>query len=104
MFKVTVETTILDVLSGTSAKTGRPYSIRSQEAWMYFVGRDGNTQKHPQKIKLTLDDDQKEPYPLGAYTLDPASIYADRFGNLAIRARLRAAVAAAAPAQPQRAA
>lgn len=104
MLKITVETMVIDQKSGVAAKTGKPYSIREQEAWMYGIGRDGKQQPHPQKIKLTLDDDQKDPYPLGTYTLDPASLYVDRFGQIAIRARLRA-VAAAAPAQPvQRAA
>lgn len=103
MLKITVETEIIDAKNGVSAKTGKPYSIREQEAWMFGMGRDGKPQPHPQKIKLTLDDDQKGPYSLGTYTLDPASLYVDRFGQIAIRARLRA-VAAAAPAQPVRAA
>lgn len=99
MLKVSVETEVVDVRRGVSAKTGKPYEIREQEAWMFGFGRDGQPQKHPQKIKLTLDDDQK-PYGLGGYILDPASIYVDRFGQVAIRARLRFA-AQAAPAQPK---
>lgn len=97
MFKVQVETTVFDLKQGTSAKTGKPYSIREQEAWMFGYGRDGKPQPHPQKIKLTLDDDQP-PYEIGNYTLDPSSIYVDRFGQIAIRARLRPLVQAAAKA------
>lgn len=104
MLKVSVETEVFDSKSGIAAKTGKPYNIREQEAWMYCCGRDGQVQKHPQKIKLTLDDDQKLPYPIGQYILDPASIYVDRFGQPAIRARLRSAAAVAAPATVQRAA
>jgi len=94
MLKVQVETTVVDLKQGTSAKTGKPYSIREQEAWMFGFGRDGKPQPHPQKIKLTLDDDQT-PYEVGQYILDPASIYVDRFGQVAIRARLRAPLQAA---------
>lgn len=90
MLKVTVETTVVDVKNGTSAKTGKPYSIREQEAWIFAYGKDGKPYPHPQKFKVTLDDDQPEPYPLGQYIIDPASLYIDRFGQLAIRARLRA--------------
>jgi len=89
MLKVQVETTVFDLKQGTSAKTGKPYSIREQEAWMFGYGRDGKPQPHPQKIKLTLDDDQN-PYEVGTYQIDPASLYVDRFGQVAIRVRLRA--------------
>jgi len=88
MLKVQVETTVFDLKQGTSAKTGKPYSIREQEAWMFGYGRDGKPQPHPQKIKLTLDDDQ-QPYEVGTYQIDPASLYVDRFGQVAIRVRLR---------------
>lgn len=94
MLKVQVETTVFDLKQGTSAKTGKPYSIREQEAWMFGYGRDGKPQPHPQKIKLTLDDDQ-QPYEVGTYQIDPASLYVDRFGQVAIRVRLRAVAAAA---------
>lgn len=100
MLKVEVQTQVVDVKNGTSAKTGKPYSIREQEAWCYFYDKDGKPYPHPQKIKLTLDDDQ-QPYPLGNYIFDLNSLYADRFGQVAIRARLRAA---AAPAQVAKAA
>lgn len=100
MLKVQVETTVVDEKRGTSAKTGKPYVIREQEAWIWFYNRDGKPQPHPQRVILTLDDDQN-PYEIGAYILDPASLYADRFGQVAIRARLRAA---AAPAQVAKAA
>jgi len=88
MLKVQVETTVFNLKQGTSAKTGKPYSIREQEAWMFGYGRDGKQQPHPQKIKITLDDDQN-PYEVGTYQIDPASLYVDRFGQVAIRVRLR---------------
>lgn len=95
MLNVTVETTAINVKNGTSAKTGKPYSIREQEAWVQTYGKDGKPHPHPQRFKLTLDDDQPGPYECGAYILDPASIYIDRFGQIAIRAKLRAKVAQA---------
>lgn len=100
MLKIEVSTTVVDLKSGSSAKTGRPYAIREQEAWAFFFSRDGKPNPHPSKIRITLEDDQKEPYPLGLYQLDPSSLYADRFGQVAIRARLRPLVAAQ-PAQPK---
>lgn len=94
MLKVQVETAVFDLKQGTSAKTGKPYSIREQEAWLFGYGRDGKPQPHPQKIKLTLDDDQ-QPYEIGMYQIDPSSLYVDRFGQVAIRVRLRAIAQAA---------
>jgi len=99
MLKIQVETMMVDAKNGTSAKTGKPYSIREQEAWMYGFDREGKQHPHPQRIRLTLDDDQ-QPYPVGTYQLDPSSIYVDRFNQIAIRARLRA-VAQVATAQPK---
>jgi len=95
MLKIQVETLVVDSKNGTSAKTGKPYSIREQEAWAFTYDRDGKPHPHPQRIRLTLDDEQPQPYPIGAYQLDPASLYVDRFGQIAIRARLRPMVQAA---------
>lgn len=94
MIKVQVETTVVDLKQGTSAKTGKPYSIREQEAWGFFCARDGKPHPHPQRIKLTLDDDQ-QPYEIGTYQLDPSSLYADKWGQISIRAKLRSTVQAA---------
>ena len=99
MLKIQVETMVVDAKNGTSAKTGKPYFIREQEAWMFGFDREGKPHPHTQRIRLTLDDDQ-QPYPVGTYQLDPASIYVDRFNQIAIRARLRS-VAQFAPAQPK---
>lgn len=93
MLKIQVETAVVDVKTGTSAKTGKPYSIREQEAWAFLFDRSGKPHPHPTKIRLTLDDDQ-QPYEIGTYQLDLSSIYADRFGQLALRAKLFRPVAA----------
>lgn len=99
MLKIEVQTSMVDSKTGVSAKTGRPYNIREQEAWMYGYDKEGKPHPHPQRIRLTLDDDQ-QPYQPGNYILDPASIYVDRFNQVAIRAKLRVP-ATAAPAQPK---
>lgn len=94
MLKVEVVTSMVDTKGGISAKTNKPYSIREQEAWVTFYSREGKPNPHPSKVKLTLDADQ-DPYEIGDYIIDPASLYADRFGQIAIRARLRRSVQAA---------
>jgi hypothetical protein len=81
--KIEVKTTEVSTKSGTSAKTGKPYSIREQEAWAYTTDRDGRPHPYPQRIRITLGDDQP-PYPTGLHTLSPASFFVDRFGGLAL--------------------
>ena len=88
MIKVEINSASFDVKSGTAASTGKPYSIREQEAWAYLCDRDGKPQPYPQKIKVTLDD-QQPPYNPGTYQLDPSSIFVGDFAQLNIRARLR---------------
>lgn len=88
MLKVEIATELVDTKSGNSQKTGKPYCIREQEAWCFFFGRDGKPLPHPQRIRLTLDDDQA-PYPIGTYQLDPSSLYAGKFGQVMVSARLR---------------
>lgn len=89
MIRVQVESAVVEVKSGTSARTGNPYSIREQDVWAYLSGRDGKALPHPQRVRITLDDSQTEPYPVGEYVLDPASIYVGDYSQLQIRARLR---------------
>lgn len=93
MLKVEIATTLVDTKSGNSQKTGKPYCIREQEAWCFFFGRDGKPLPHPQRIRLTLDDDQ-HPYEIGTYQLDPSSLYAGKFGQIMVAARLTKPVAA----------
>lgn len=81
--KIEVKTTEVQTKSGTSAKSGKPYSIREQEAWAYTTDREGKPHPYPQRIRLTLGDDQ-QPYPVGLHTLGPASFYVDRFSGLAL--------------------
>ncbi len=94
MLKIEVQAAEVNVKQGTSVKTGKPYSIREQDAWAYCYDQQGRPHPHPMRMRVTLEDNQ-QPYAPGIYTLAPESLYVDKFGQLAIRAKLRPAVAAA---------
>ena len=97
MIQIKVEDVAVETKSGTSQKSGKAYSIREQTAWGLFHDQNGKVQPHPQRIRVTLDD-QQPPYPVGVYTLAPESFYPDRFGQITIRAKLRPVAASAAKA------
>ncbi|MCK9283976.1 MAG: G5P family DNA-binding protein [Rhodocyclaceae bacterium] len=81
--KIEVKSVEIAVKNGTSARTGKPYSIREQEAWAYTTDRKGNPHPYPQRIRLNLEDDAPA-YSVGFYTLSPGSFYVDRFNGLAL--------------------
>lgn len=87
MIKVQIESTEVQVKQGTSQRSGKAYSIKEQEAWGYFTDPQGKPHPHPQKIRLTLGDEQ-QPYPVGAYVMADESHYPDRFGQVTTRAKL----------------
>lgn len=88
MIKIEVKSEAVQTKQGTSSRTHKPYSIREQEAYAFFLDRDGNPQPYPQRVRLTLDDGAF-PYPVGNYTLAPESLFADRYDQISIRAKLR---------------
>lgn len=88
MIKIEVSTTVYEQKQGVSARTGKPYSIRVQEAWAYLADRDGKPLPYPSGIRITLGDGEA-PYEPGMYQLHPSSIYVGDFSQLNIRARLR---------------
>lgn len=62
--------------SGTSSRSGKPYSINKQEAWMHN-GRD----PYPTKINITLQTNAT-PYAPGMYEINLAeSVMVDRYGE-----------------------
>lgn len=83
MIRIEVETAEVMTKSGIAAATGKPYTIREQNAWAYLIGQDGKPNKHPEAMKITLERDQP-PYAVGAYTLDPGALYVAQFGKLSI--------------------
>ena len=62
--------------TGTSRSSGKPYSIRTQEAWAQFNGET-------RRVKLTLGREQPA-YAEGVYDLDDASFEVNRWGEFAI--------------------
>lgn len=82
MLLIEVESTEVKIKSGTSARTGKPYQIREQTAYVHIPPA-----KYPQPIKVTLDDNA-QPYAPGKYMLDDTSFYVGRFDDLQMRPRL----------------
>ncbi len=97
MIKVEITDETFQIKQGTSQRTGKPYSIREQEAWGYFYSPDGKAHPHPQRIRVSLGDMQ-EPYKRGMYQIAPESFYPDRFGQVTCRVQLRPAAPAVAKA------
>lgn len=91
--KIEVKSAEVVPKNGVSQKTGKPFSIREQEAWGHFTDPKGQPHPYPQRVRLTLDDNQP-PYAPGVYTLSPASFYPDRFGQIVCRAKLQPVAAA----------
>jgi hypothetical protein len=85
MIKVEVKHQVTEHVTGTSNRTGKPYSFHRQVAYAHLVGEE-----YPVKFELTHDSPGAA-YQPGFYTLDPSSIFVDRFGGLGLgRIRLRA--------------
>jgi hypothetical protein len=92
--KIEIKSADVDVRNGTSQRTGKPYSIREQVGWGYFVDPKGALYPYPQRVRLTLDEGE-EPYKPGTYQLAAASFYPDRFDQIVCRAKLQPIAAAA---------
>jgi len=75
-------------IEGTSVRTNKPYSFRTQEAYIStFDPKTGKPHPYPQRIEITLGDEQT-PYAVGDYQLSPFSLYVDRNGRLNVSPRL----------------
>lgn len=88
MIKIEIPNAVAVNKQVTSHKTGKDYTISEQEGWAYFHDREGRLNPHPSRVRITLDRDQ-QPYPVGNYTLSPESLYADQWGQICVRPRLR---------------
>lgn len=71
--KIIVKNAEIEVKSGTSQKTGKPYSIKNQTGYVHFAHEE-----YPIEIKLRIRDEQA-PYPPGEYTVDDRSFYVGKF-------------------------
>ncbi len=76
MIKIEIQNPTVENVAGTSSRTGKPFSFNKQEAYAHIPG-----QHYPQRIELTLEDNSTG-YPAGNYTIQPESLYVDRFGRL----------------------
>ena len=83
--KIEIQNAHVDEFSGTSNRTGRPFTIRKQEAWAHLPG-----EPYPRAISIPLGREQS-PYAPGTYALDPKSFFVDKFGSLSLRPSLTAA-------------
>lgn len=68
--------------SGTSQRTGKPYSMEKQEGYLHLEG-----QPYPVKFEFTLAQGAK-PYEKGYYTVTDKSFIVDRFGSLSLSGQL----------------
>lgn len=93
MIKIEINSAEVRVKSGTSARTGKPYSIREQDGWAHTCDRQGKPNQYPVRVSISLGDDQA-PYAPGTYTLAPESLYTNRFNQLEISPVLRPVPAA----------
>lgn len=84
MLKITITSTAIQTKSGTSAKTGKPYEIREQAAWIHLVAEDGKQHPYPTQMMLMLEKNQL-PYSIGDYILHTSSIQSGSFGSLRIK-------------------
>jgi hypothetical protein len=87
MLKLEVRSGEVSLKQGTSAKTGKPYSIREQVAWCFFVDAQGVLEPYPSRVLLTIEDNE-QPYPPGIYELSPSSFSLGKFGSIFCRPKL----------------
>lgn len=86
--KIEVKSADVSVKAGTSKKTGKPYSIREQGAYLFV-----KDEPYPHRCVLQLDDAQ-EPYAPGIYdTADEMRV--GSFGRLEVSRGMRLVASAA---------
>ncbi|AXH73838.1 MAG: helix-destabilizing protein [Inoviridae sp.] len=68
--------------SGISQRTGKPYSMEKQEAYLHLDG-----QPYPVKFEFTLAQGAT-PYQKGFYTITDKTFIVDRFGSLGVSGQL----------------
>lgn len=91
--KIEISTTEVKTKSGVAARTGKPYTIREQEAYAYTVDPAGQPSRYPSRIKINLRDDQPA-YSPGMYYVAPESFFVDKYDNLSLGLILRPVPAA----------
>ena len=96
MIKIEIKEATKERREITSKKDCKLMVFYDQQAYAHTLDKNGTPRAYPESCKIGLDADQ-QPYGPGFYTLDPVSIYVDRFGQLALsRPKLRALAASQA--------
>lgn len=88
MIKITIASTDVRNMKGIAKASQKPYDLNFQVAYVHTCDKQGNANPYPEKTELMLDKDEKGSpisYPVGDYTLAPASIQIDRMGNIELR-------------------
>lgn len=80
MIMIEVVSTALNNRSGVGNASGKPYSFREQECWVHLEGC-----QYPQKAKVTLPDDQQNPYPIGRYKPHGDDFQFGKYGDIQLR-------------------
>jgi hypothetical protein len=86
--KIEVKSNEVNVKSGNAKRTGQPYTIREQTAYLHVEG-----EAYPQRCVLNLEEGQ-EPYVPGIYETSN-ELYVGDFGRLAVSRRMRLVPSAA---------
>lgn len=79
--KIEVKSNEVNVKSGNAKRTGMPYTIREQEAYLHVPGA-----AYPERCVLNLEDGA-EPYAPGMYE-SANELYVGDFGRLAVSRRM----------------
>lgn len=79
--EVTDKVEIKHVTAKQGPNAGKSFDIPEQHCWAHLPG-----DPHPTRVIRAVGRDA-EMIKAGQYTLDPSSIYVDRFGNLAIKSQ-----------------
>ena len=79
--KIEAKSSEVKVKSGNAKRTGKPYTIREQEAYLHVPGG-----AYPERCVLNLEEGQ-EPYAPGIYET-ANELYVGDFGRLAVSRRM----------------
>lgn len=84
MLIIKVETTTVSERSGISKLSGKPYTIRTQPAWVILHDKQtGKPDPYPTRIQIPLKRDQN-PYEVGAYTFDLSCFLVNKYSELSL--------------------
>lgn len=92
----TANVTPRNIVAKQGPRAGQTIQLLEQEAYAETYGDNGK-HAYPSRITLNLESNEK-PYPPGVYTVDPASLYVDRFQKLQLGRLRLTPVAATRPA------